>query len=99
MRTNIPPLAITFLAILLISCEPEVEKEVEIDSELEKTTEEIIKSLYNDDAEIITIDECEYIVIKYTFSKDSYGFMTHKGNCSNPIHVYNEVPELSPQEE
>lgn len=37
------------------------------------------------------MDGCEYIVYKDRIdANESYGFMTHKGNCKNPIHCYNK---------
>jgi uncharacterized lipoprotein NlpE involved in copper resistance len=33
---------------------------------------------------IIYIDNCQYITMGTTNS----GFMAHKGNCNNPIHIY-----------
>jgi hypothetical protein len=33
--------------------------------------------------EVIKIDGCEYISYGLRFD---YGLLTHKGNCSNPIH-------------
>ena len=36
---------------------------------------------------IVTIEGCEYIV-----NQNSYGeILTHKGNCKNPIHIYNKI--------
>ena len=35
---------------------------------------------------VFTKGDCEYLI--YTFGNG--GWMTHKGNCSNPIHVYNK---------
>ena len=34
---------------------------------------------------IIIIEDCEYIMYK---SSNSYSHITHKGNCTNRIHVY-----------
>ena len=51
-----------------------------------KTAEEVAKA-----PDITVIDGCEYITDQNRSSSyDSYSFaITHKGNCSNPIHVYN----------
>jgi hypothetical protein len=39
------------------------------------------------DIEITTIDGCEYIVnTGYPIAK----ILTHKGNCTNSIHIYNK---------
>lgn len=37
--------------------------------------------------EVIQIDGCEYIY-HAIFSRE--GLLTHKGNCKNPIHIYNK---------
>jgi len=39
----------------------------------------------------VMIEGCEYL---FMLVKGGYTAVTHKGNCSNPIHVYNkkEVP-------
>jgi predicted RNA-binding Zn ribbon-like protein len=40
--------------------------------------------------EIIEIDNCEYIFYKKAPNRNmGFGFMSHKGNCKNPIHYYN----------
>lgn len=40
-----------------------------------------------ENVEVVTIDSCEYIIIREDKDQNSsYGFMSHKGNCSNPIH-------------
>lgn len=40
----------------------------------------------------IRIEGCEYLV--YGSGRDR--MMTHKGNCDNPIHRYNQVPTPQP---
>jgi len=37
---------------------------------------------------VIVIDGCEYIIYDYNRGYGGYGYMTHKGNCTNPIHGY-----------
>lgn len=37
------------------------------------------------DAKVIVIDKCEYLMYR---SYNGVAEVTHKGNCSNPIHVY-----------
>ncbi|NNC95364.1 MAG: hypothetical protein HKN92_07350 [Chitinophagales bacterium] len=85
-----------FILILIISCAfasctPAIEG-VEEDTPLEHSTELKIHNLEPGDVEILVIDECEYIVYK---EKDegnyAYGYMAHKGNCSNPIHSFNRT--------
>jgi hypothetical protein len=38
--------------------------------------------------EIVTIDKCEYIIGTDNGGYNGGYFMAHKGNCSNPIHLY-----------
>ena len=41
------------------------------------------------DYEIVEIEGCEYVIARETkMPHTGYGFMAHKGNCKNPIHVY-----------
>ena len=41
--------------------------------------------------EIIVIDDCEYL---YGYVGGNGGYvLCHKGNCNNPIHVYNKENE------
>ena len=89
-----------FFSILIISAcnqKPVVDE----DSELEHQTEEIIHKIQEGDLEILTIDNCEYIVFKdYKGSNHGFGYMAHKGNCSNPIHVYRDtIPQSSDKTE
>ena len=59
------------------------------DTPLEHAAEEKISKLHEGDVEIITIDGCEYIIYEYPARSNlGFGFMAHKGNCKNPIHVY-----------
>jgi hypothetical protein len=53
-----------------------------------ESTTEIRTGNYVFSYKIITIDRCEYIIgTDYKAYNGGY-FMTHKGNCSNPIHLY-----------
>ena len=40
----------------------------------------------------IKIEGCQYIIVESSFKgSQSYSCaITHKGNCSNPIHIYNQ---------
>lgn len=42
--------------------------------------------------QIIHYEGCEYIIVEYGYpGYDTYSFsITHKGNCNNPIHKYND---------
>jgi hypothetical protein len=43
-----------------------------------------------DHFETIVFEGCEYLIYKEEpDSNSAFGFMAHKGNCSNPIHVSN----------
>ena len=43
---------------------------------------------------VVVYDGCEYIVFKDRAAANSvYGLMSHKGNCSNPIHEHNRKGE------
>ncbi len=46
---------------------------------------------------IIKIDGCEYIEVKdFLGANNGYYSLTHKGDCSNPIHRYpNKAPSVS----
>jgi len=76
-----------------VSCQPQVT--VDEDSKVEHNAENLINEINSDDVEIVVIDGCEYIIYKSTPSNNvriGYGFMSHKGNCKNPIHYHNRKP-------
>ena len=80
-------LIITVALLGFASCEQP--KPIEEDTELEHKTEETIHAITNGDVEILEIDGCQYIVYKELDGPNrGYGYMAHKGNCSNPIHCY-----------
>jgi hypothetical protein len=39
------------------------------------------------DFETITIENCQYLVRTRVNGDTGYGFMAHKGNCTNPTHT------------
>lgn len=89
MTTKTYYAAIIFL-FLFCACQQKVK--IEEDNSTETTTEILIENIKTDDVEILEIEGCEYIVFKSTPSDNSrigYGFMSHKGNCKNPIHYHN----------
>jgi hypothetical protein len=49
------------------------------------TTEQIKNGL-----KTIEVDGCEYLVSFEETTKGVYGSLAHKGNCKNPIHIYNK---------
>lgn len=72
--------------IVLASCNLQDGK-TEIKKPEKNSIEYEIKNLPENKVSVIVYDGCEYII--YKEDKDansSYGFMAHKGNCSNPIH-------------
>jgi hypothetical protein len=38
----------------------------------------------------VRIEDCQYIV----FSSSEAGYISHKGNCDNPIHCHNQKDSL-----
>ena len=71
--------------IVVFSCKQPKPKDE--DTELEHQTEVTIHSIKEGDVEIIEIDGCQYIVYKETTDANhGFGYMAHKGNCSNSFH-------------
>lgn len=40
--------------------------------------------------DIVVIDGCEYIEFDCGYAQCRVYSLTHKGNCSNPIHIYSK---------
>lgn len=83
--------AILILAILFTGCC--VESKIQTNKEESKTTDKafVLKSGYwnmSYTLNIIIIDNCEYLFGCFG-GADGY-VLTHKGNCNNPIHIYNK---------
>lgn len=77
---------IALLTLVLLSCQTTTDKEPS-KNENPSNTDEKIKAIPTDKIEVITYDSCEYLIYKNEADANSgYGFMAHKGNCSNPIH-------------
>lgn len=58
-----------------------------------KNIEEKSNNGLNDELETFIYEGCEYLIyISANNSNSAYGFMAHKGNFSNPIHIYNSRP-------
>lgn len=71
---------------LFVSCNLQGDK-TEIENSEKSSIKQEIKNIPENKMSVIVYDGCEYII--YKEDKDansSYGFMAHKGNCSNPIH-------------
>ncbi len=49
---------------------------------------------------VILIDNCEYLMLMMDRNQphEGFGFMAHKGNCRNPVHIYNPDIEYTPIE-
>lgn len=44
---------------------------------------------------VVEVDGCEYLMLMMdrNHPHEGFGFMAHKGNCRNPLHIYNaDVP-------
>ena len=78
-----------FTCLILSAC---LETKPDEDSPIEHETELITHSIPEGDLEILVIEGCEYIVYKDgRGSNHGFGYMSHKGNCNNPIHIYNDL--------
>lgn len=90
-------LLLLFAILLFIGCEEKFAPEKE--SKTEHEAENSIHNVTVGDVEIIIIDGCEYIIYKErNGNNQGYGYMAHKGNCKNPIHIYNKI-DLKKQNE
>lgn len=43
-------------------------------------------------------DGCQYLEKTRTILDKGYGYLAHKGNCDNPIHLYNTRITTSPND-
>lgn len=50
------------------------------------TTHEVNYDKMSKNMKTIEIEGCEYIVYSCSSGYSGFGFMSHKGNCKNPIH-------------
>jgi hypothetical protein len=86
----IKAIASTILIFLsLISCDLQ-ESRADQKEFVKDSIEQEIKKIPENKLTIVVYDGCEYII--YKEDKDansSFGFMAHKGNCTNPIHKCN----------
>ncbi len=75
-------LSITLALLVFASCNLPNEKPESYYSE------QPVKEDVQNKIEVIVYDGCEYLFYKEDKDNNSsYGFMAHKGNCSNPIHL------------
>lgn len=71
---------------LFTSCNSRDDK-TEIENSTKSSIEQEIKSIPENKLSVIVIGGREYIIYKEDKDENSsYGFMAHKGYCSNPIH-------------
>lgn len=52
------------------------------------TSNQVKPSSLKEKYKIVIIDGCEYIMYSESHGYQGYGYLTHKGNCKNPIHIY-----------
>lgn len=57
-----------------------------VDSNSSRVQKDDIESEFGAGITILTIDNCEYVWVK----RGHGGGLTHKGNCKNPEHAYNQ---------
>ena len=82
-------LILALLGVLVTAIGCEQPKPSEEDTELENTVVNMIDDVIIGDVEVIIIENCEYLIYKKAKGNNQgYGFMSHKGNCKNPIHLY-----------
>jgi hypothetical protein len=80
---------ILLVSLLMWGCNNDTSTELPI-SDKDNTFQDVGKNFpinANCRVQIITIDDCEYIV--WSGSHGEVGF-AHKGNCKNHIHIYNK---------
>jgi len=95
MKKLIIPTFIMCTSILLFTCEPQANQPISADENnvIDKITKEQLEKI-NDSAVVIEIDGCEYIIAEWKATNNrGYGFMSHKGNCKNTIHIYNQLQD------
>jgi len=95
MKTTIIS-AILTMSLTLTGC---VLPPPEEDTVIELEMEERIDSIAYGDVEILLFDGCQYIIYKQRDGTNrAYGYMSHKGNCNNPVHFYQfyQAPDMVP---
>lgn len=77
----------SILILSILSCGNEIGDKRMVDENPSEEIRQSLKELPTDKMHEITYDGCQYIIYKERAdANSSYGFMAHKGNCSNPIH-------------
>lgn len=69
-------------ALILVSCAPTV-----VDKKEDSFSDKPLKEIFNGvDYQVVVIDSCEYIIGRDDNPYNGGYFLSHKGNCNNPIH-------------
>lgn len=80
------------LIVSLVACKEKDYKKMLMEQQkvrdsINSTIEGKAAKIPSNNFEIINFEGCEYIIYKEEPDHNSaFGFMAHKGNCSNPIH-------------
>src|SRR5680860_603023 len=91
LKSNPFPLVI-MLIVPLVSCKDTQYQQMrtgqqKVKDSIDSTIEGKVVKIPSNKFETINIDGREYLIYKEeSDSNSAFGFMAHKGNCSNPIH-------------
>ncbi len=81
-----------FISIMILNYSCDQPKQKDEDSTIEHEVESLIHNIPEGDLEILKIEGCEYIIYQDARNANlGYGYMAHKGNCKNPIHIYKDT--------
>lgn len=85
--------SLLMLMFVILSCQTNIDNE-QITNDNPISTDEKIKEIPTHKIKVINYDGCEYLIYKDEVDANTdYGFMAHKGNCSNSIHGHNKEKE------
>ncbi|MBL4585861.1 MAG: hypothetical protein JKX84_02200 [Flavobacteriales bacterium] len=77
---------ILLAASTIVSCDMPPNQSVIIS---EEKGEMLPSDTVRQEFELIVIDSCQYVLLKEQQGTNrGYGYMAHKGNCNNPIHLH-----------
>ena len=86
---------LTILAtpFILLGCEEAEWRNDEY--KLNLKTEKRVYNIKKGDYEVLVIERCQYILYQEREGVSmAYGYMSHKGNCNNPIHCYQSPDQI-----
>lgn len=89
-------MVLLLIGIFFLSCKDRIHERLvmeqkRINDSINSTIEGKLRKIPVGKFETFDYEGCEYLLYKEEGEYNSaYGFMAHKGNCSNPIHVYSE---------